>query len=96
MTGPSRPVARAARRLAEQQSDRFADVPASRRVVVSITAVTAGGAADGNALVKVKWRDKELTCKGYNRSYTPVVGHRVVCDVIDDQLLIAYSPVGNP
>jgi hypothetical protein len=84
------------RRFADQQQQHIAAGPADRRIVAQIATVTAGGASDGNALVTVTWRGQTLTANGYNRSYAPVVGHMVVCDLIGGQLLIAYSPVGAP
>lgn len=86
----------AARRFADAQTGRIAELPTDGKIVATVAAVTAGAAADGNAAVTVTWRAGTYRVKGYNRTYTPVVGHRVVCDLIDGQLLIAYSPVGQP
>lgn len=91
----SRELNQAVRRFADQNTDRLADQP-TVRFLTTVTAVTAGGASDGNALVKVTWRGAELTVNGYAASYTPVVGHRVVCDYIDNQPIIAYRVVGQP
>lgn len=84
------------RRFADANSAALQAVPDTRQIVATIAAVTAGGASDGNALVTVTWRGRTLPVNGYNRTYTPVVGHRVVCDYIDSQLFISYSPVGAP
>lgn len=84
----SREIARAAGRLADQQSDRLADVPTTRAVIATVTTVTAGAAPGGNALVKVTWRGQELTAASYLASYTPSVGQRVLCLLIDNQLIV--------
>ena len=65
-------------------------------MIATTSAISAGAAADGNALVSVNWRGQEVTAAGYSANYTPGVGHRVVCDLIDDQLFIAYRIVGYP
>jgi hypothetical protein len=51
----------------------------------TVAAVSAGGAADGNALVTVTWRGQS-TKAAYLASYTPVVGHVVV---------VLYQPPGG-
>lgn len=84
----SRELARTAREFADSQSERIADVPAVRDFFATVTAVTIGGGPGGNALVKVTWRAVELTAASYNAAYTPVVGHRVRCSLIDNQLVI--------
>ena len=86
----------AVRAFADANTAALDDIPATRQIVATIATVTAGGAKDGNALVTVTWRGRTFPVNGYNRTYTPVVGHRVVCDYIDSQLWIAYSPVGAP
>lgn len=86
----------AARRVADRQSRAIADAAGSGQIVTTVTTVTAGAAADGNARVTVTWRGKEITVSGYAASYTPVAGHRVVCDRIDDRLFIAYRIIGYP
>lgn len=82
-------------RLADQTSDQIKDTR-EPKVLATVSAVSAGGARDGNALVSVRWRDQEVTVAGYAASYTPAVNHRVACDVVDNQLLIAYRIVGYP
>lgn len=92
---PSREVARAARRVADQNRAALADAPASKRIVATIATVTAAAGTDGNALVTVTWRGTTFTANGYNRTYTPVVGHRVICDLLGDgQVYVDYSPIG--
>lgn len=92
----NRGLAAAVRRFADHTSARIDDSANSRQIVATITSVTPGAAPDGNSLVTVNWRGSVLTVNGYNRTYTPVAGHRVVCDYIDNQLFISYSPVGQP
>jgi hypothetical protein len=86
----SRPVARAARRLADQTSARLADTPTARLIVATVVTVTAGASPEGNALVQVSWRGETYTAAGYAAGYTPAPGHRVRCELVDNQLLIAY------
>lgn len=92
----SRELDAAVRAFADAGTASLAEVASTKQIVATITTVTAAAAKDGNALVTVTWRGREFPVNGYNRTYTPVVGHRVVCDYIDSQLFIAYSPVGNP
>lgn len=95
MSGPM--TAAAVRRFADANTARIAAVaPDTRQIVAQIVTVNAGQAKDGNAVVLVLWRGTVCTVNGYNRAYTPVVGHQVVCDYINGQLYIAYSPIGQP
>lgn len=86
----------AVRDFADADTAALEAIPSTRQIVATISTVTAGMSKDGNALVTVAWRGNTIPVNGYNRTYTPVVGHRVVCDFIDSQLFIAYSPVGQP
>ena len=52
----------------------------------TVAAVTAAGAADGNALVTLTWRGQSVQA-AYLSSYTPVVGHTVA---------VLYQPPGAP
>jgi hypothetical protein len=91
----SRDVARAARRVADQQTARLADAPNSKRIEAVIATVTAGAGTDGNSLITVTWRGTTFTASGYNRTYTPVVGHKVICDYLGDgKVFVDYSPIG--
>lgn len=92
----SRDVAFMAHRVADHLTDRIADAARPGQRVATVTTVTAGGASDGNALVKVTYRGTEFQVQGYNSAYTPAVGHRVVCDVIDAQWFVSYHFVGLP
>lgn len=91
-------VVAAARRYVDSTTGkaRIAQQGASRQVMATISAVVTGGAGDGNALVVVQWRDAQITAAGYAASYTPVVGHRVVCHLIDNQLIVAHRVIGQP
>lgn len=51
----------------------------------TVATVTAGAAADGNALATVTWRGIAVPA-AYLASYTPVVGHTV---------LVLYQPPGG-
>lgn len=92
----SRDLARAARRLADQTSSRISGATGTRQIIATVETVTAGAASDGNARVTLLWRGGAITAAGYAAAYTPVAGHRVVCDYIDDQLIVAYRIVGQP
>lgn len=92
----SRQVAGAARRLADRQTEALAAVPSARLVVLTVTQVTAGAAADGNALVEVTWRGTPLTVSGYPDTYTPAEGDRVRCSLSDGQLFIDFRIIGRP
>jgi hypothetical protein len=82
----SRRLQRVSHRLADQQSNRLRELtPPFFNATVST--VSAGQAADGNALV---------TVAGYAASYTPAVGHRVSCRTVDHQVQIDYRIVGYP
>ena len=62
--------------------------------VGAVTAVTAGAAADGNALVTVNWRGTELYAS-YGAHYTPAVGH-VVLMTRTQPLHIIDRIIGTP
>lgn len=96
MASPSRRVRAAAVRVADQQSSRLAEMPNGRHLRATVQAVVAGGAADGNALVTVTYRGENRLVNGYPDSYTPVVGHRVLCVVVDMQLSILHRSIGTP
>jgi len=88
VTELSRALGRAARRNADAQSARLAELPAVRQFFATVTTVTPGAGPGGNALVTVTWRAAELTVAAYNAAYTPDVGHRVRCSLVDNQLVI--------
>jgi hypothetical protein len=85
----------AIRKSADAQGDRIADAIPTTGFRATVTSVVPGGAPDGNARVQVRWRGNVITVAGYASSYTPVVGHRVTCDFIDNQVSIAYRSIGG-
>ena len=60
-----------------------------------VATVTAGAAADGNALAVVTWRGASVQA-AYLASYAPTVGHRVAVVVQDGTLLILGRIIGTP
>lgn len=60
-----------------------------------VTSVLAGGAADGNALVGIKWRGKTFAA-AYLAHYTPAVGHRVFVQLVGTDPVIQGRVVGTP
>lgn len=91
-----RQLRRAAHRAADQQSAAVARVPASRRVLATVASVTAGAASDGLSVITVTWRNGTVTAAGYDRDKTFTVGQRVVCDLIDNQLIVDFAVGGAP
>jgi hypothetical protein len=92
----SRRLTQAAFRFADRNSERLAALPATRQILATVSTVTPDAAADGNALVTVTWRGGDYECAGYANSYTPVAGDRVLCALVDDQLIVAFRLVGYP
>lgn len=89
---------RAARRLADQQRARTDPARLDPFVRAVVTTVTAAGAADGvAALVKVTWLNGEVPVSDYPDSYTPALGHSVLCvRTSDGQLSILHRCIGQP
>ena len=94
--GLRRATRKAARRLGEQTARLVADVPATRTLIATVKTVMANQASDGNAVVLVSWRDSVLAANGYGSTYTPVVGHRVLCLLVDGQLIVVDRVIGAP
>ena len=92
----SRALEQQARRVADQQSDKVRAAALPPIFYATVSAVSAGGSSDGNALVAVRWRGAEVTVAGYAASYTPVVNHRVVCALINNQVEILHRSIGHP
>jgi len=86
----------AAIRYADSISARIAEAALPARFKAEISAISVGTARDGNNVVTVTYRSRTLVVNGYNRNYTPVIGHSVICEHLDAQIFIAYSPVGQP
>jgi hypothetical protein len=85
-----------AHRDADRQTQQVAQATGPQRIVATVTTVVAGGAPDGNDLISVTWRNGETLAAGWNAAQTFVVGQRVVCDLIDGQLIVDYPIVGQP
>lgn len=86
----------AARRGADRTHEWIAAAAETPLVVATVSTVTAGGASDGAALVKVTWRGVEVTVAGYPDTYTPAEGHRVRCSFVGPQLFIDFRIIGAP
>lgn len=84
-----------AHRFAVQQLERAAAQPTVEMPMATVTAVTAAGAEDGNALVTVDYLGAALQFP-YLDSYTPVVGHRVALIRLGGIWTIFGRPVGFP
>ncbi len=91
MSSPSRPLAAAARRLADQTSDRLSGIPSDRLWIATITSIAAGASAGGNAVITVRYRGELLEAVDYCASYTPAVGHRVLCALLSDHQLVVVD-----
>lgn len=84
----SRPVQAAARRLADQTSDRLNGIPADKLWVVTVTGVAAGASPNGNAQITVSWRGSSIVASDYCASYTPAVNDRVLAAHLSDHQLV--------
>lgn len=94
---PSRDLLRAARRHADRTSERIRVATTGNGLRVgTIASVTGGAASDGLAVVTVNIRGEETTAAGYNVSYTPSVGQRVRCSLVDNQLFVDFAIGGAP
>lgn len=85
MTDLSRELAQAARRDADEQSARLAEIPRSRFVNVTVASLSP---------TKVTWRGASVPISGKNFDYTPVVGHRVLCGMDDSDQLVIICRLG--
>ena len=83
-----------AQKLAAQLLDRTAkglpDWP-----LAAITAVSATGGTDGQALCTVSYHGASLNLPHFSQ-YTPVVGHVVVLIRAGGQWIVAGRPIGFP
>jgi hypothetical protein len=70
---------RLARRQADQQTDRFAELPNARFFLATVTAVTP---------LTVSWRGSAIAAAGACASYTPAVADRVLCVLVDNQPVV--------
>ena len=76
-----RELARIARRFADQQSGRIADLPGLQGVIATVTAVSG-------STVTLSWRGGSLTATATCAAYTPAANDRVLCLLIDSQLIV--------
>lgn len=92
----TRALHQAARRFADGQSDRLAAVPTARLILATVANVIPGNSEDGNATVTVTWRGEDIDVSSYGSTYTPAVGHRVLCAYVDSQLIVIDRQIGFP
>lgn len=87
-----------AHRLADQHADASRESARHPQVVIgTVATVTAGKAADGNALVTITIGTGAVTAAGYGPSYTPAAGDRVSCLLTtDNQLIVNDKIIGYP
>lgn len=96
MSEQSRRMTAAARRLADQNTERTQGAETRAEIVFgTVVTVTAGAGRDGNPLVSVRIGTGVVQASaGYLPSYTPLVGQRVMCaHTVDDQLAIIGGPM---
>jgi hypothetical protein len=75
-----REVDRSARQWADAQQSQIAAVPSLRGFAATIAATSPS--------VTVTWRGASYTATRVLPSYTPGVGDRVLCLLVDDQLVV--------
>jgi hypothetical protein len=75
-----REVDRAARQWADAQQAQLAAVPSLRGFAATVATITPK--------VQVTWRGANYTATRVLPSYTPGVGDRVLCLLVDDQLVV--------
>jgi len=95
MTSSERRVRVSTSRLAEAIAE-VGQQETSRFRYLTVVDVLPGGAADGNALVTVRWRGSPVAVNGYLASYTPSVGDRVLVAYYMNQPVIIGAIVGHP
>lgn len=78
-----KPHVQAARRSAAQQTARLAELPATRFFYATVTQASP---------LKVLWRGQEVAARR-GSTYTPVVGHRVICALLDNQPVVLDAVV---
>ena len=85
MTDLSRELAQAARRDADEQSARLAEIPRSRFLNATVASLSP---------TKVTIRGASVGVAATNLNYTPVVGHRVLCGWDDSDQLVIICRLG--
>jgi hypothetical protein len=86
VTDLSRELAQAARRDADEQSARLAEIPRSRVINVTVAATSP--------TVTVTWRGASVPISAKNVNYTPTVGDRVLCTMDDSDQLVIICRLG--
>lgn len=69
----------AARAFADQATQQLRDIPSVRAVVLSVTSTTGG--------LFLSWRGATVSAKRC-ASFTPAAGDRVLCLVVQDQIVV--------
>jgi hypothetical protein len=85
----------AAARLVNHLKNPPAGSKAGPHQVATVTAITAGGAVGGGTLVTVSWRGTAAYA-AYGSTYTPAVGHVVLCAYDGTRLTIIDRIIGQP
>jgi hypothetical protein len=85
VTDLSRELAQAARRDADEQSARLAAIPRARFLNATVASLSP---------TKVAIRGASVTVAAKDFTYTPVVGHRVLCGWDDSDQLIIICRLG--
>lgn len=88
-------VRRAADRLLNRLQVPPAGTPTGPWATAVVQAIGTGGGTDGFDLVTVTWRGDNYQASHLS-SYTPVVGHTVLCAYNGAQLCILGRPIGTP
>ena len=98
MTQPSAALARVARQFADRTSARINATDTGSIFYATVTTVAAKQAGNKvDALVQVTYRGQAATVAGYPDTYTPAIGHRVLCVITrDHQLAILHRSIGAP
>jgi hypothetical protein len=76
----ARVVEKAAREWADQHTSALSSLPPG--LYVATVAV--------DTPLTVSWRNRQVLAAGKDANYTPTIGDRVRCSVVDDQLFIDY------
>lgn len=83
----SRDVARAVRAAADKTSADIQSVAAPPQFFATVASV---------APLMVTWRGANVRAAGKGSNYTPVVGQRVNCSLIRNQLIVHHAIDGQP
>jgi hypothetical protein len=84
----AREVARAARRLADRNTDRLRDQP-RELFLAQVSAISAG-------VTTVQWRGSDVTAAGKNAAYSPSVGDWVLCALVQNRAFVICAINGQP